>query len=94
MVVLPGTDEWTDGELRDFAQATRDFHDPAMQEHAYARCERCGFTRHPCDTYDLADSVITLLNRIEAMQEQMPDDDPVRNHPSNIRSITEDTKPQ
>lgn len=28
-------------------------HDARQQDHGYLRCERCHYTRHPCDVFDL-----------------------------------------
>ena len=54
----------SDEELRAFARSTLRRHDPAQQSHPYdGRCELCGFIRHPCDTFDLAEAVIELLDR-------------------------------
>jgi hypothetical protein len=54
-----------DAELEAWATEVRDRHDPANQEHNYDRCQICGFTRFPCDTYELADEVLRLLNELE-----------------------------
>lgn len=55
-----------DVELREHATAVMDAHDPSKQEgNSYERCALCSYTRHPCDTYDLAASVVALLNRLE-----------------------------
>ena len=55
----------TDEELRIEATYTRDLHDPANQSHNYDRCGQCAFTRHPCDTFVMAEAVLELLDRIE-----------------------------
>ena len=60
-------DTLNDNELRAFALSVKDAHDPAHQSHNYERCALCGFTRHPCYTFDLAESVVTLLDRLEAL---------------------------
>jgi len=49
-------------ELRTFARSIVRDHDPANQDHKYDRCALCGFVRHPCETYELADSVLELLD--------------------------------
>lgn len=51
-----------DDELRTFAEALLVEHDPMNQEHSYYRCALCGYTGHPCDTYDLAEGCLRLLN--------------------------------
>jgi len=48
-------------ELTEWATAIRDQHDPHKQQNGYERCQLCGFTRHPCDTYELASEVLRLL---------------------------------
>lgn len=45
---------------RAWAYEVRAQHDPAVQENGYDRCALCHYTRHPCDTYELADTVIAL----------------------------------
>lgn len=55
----------TDEEIRAEALAIRDAHDPAQQvDNGYERCAHCHYTRHPCDAYDMADTVLQLLDRI------------------------------
>jgi hypothetical protein len=49
-------------ELRTFASHVVHEHDPANQNHRFERCELCGFVRHPCETYELADAVLELLD--------------------------------
>ena len=52
----------TDDELRQYAEAERDLHDPAQQDdNPYERCALCHYTRHPCSVYDLATEVLRLL---------------------------------
>lgn len=52
----------TPTELADWARAIKDQHDPLKQVTRWLdRCELCGFTRHPCDTYGLAETVLRLL---------------------------------
>jgi hypothetical protein len=60
------TQQEADAELRAYAESVRRQHDPRNQDHHYERCELCGFTRHPCVTYELADEVIKLLDRLDA----------------------------
>jgi hypothetical protein len=56
-----------DEALRVEALAIRTAHDPEHQkDNGYERCALCHFTRHPCDAFDMADQVLTLLNRIAA----------------------------
>ena len=39
-------------------------HTPANQDgNPYERCDRCEYTRHPCDIYDLASWLIVALER-------------------------------
>ena len=52
--------EWSRSEMRSFAETLRDQHDANKQAHPYDRCEHCSYTRHPCDTYDLASMVLAL----------------------------------
>ena len=54
----------TDEEMREWAVSLVQDHDPLNQNHAYERCELCGFVRHPCDTFDLARAVLALLDRL------------------------------
>lgn len=57
----------TDDEIRVEALAVRDAHDPAQQvDNGYERCALCHYTRHPCDAYDMADTVLRLLDRTTA----------------------------
>jgi len=37
-------------------------HDPTAQQNGYQRCELCHYTRHPCEVYDLATTVLALLD--------------------------------
>lgn len=53
-----------DDELRMFATYMLNEHTPSGQGHSYNRCALCGYTRHPCDTYDLAAHVLALLDRL------------------------------
>lgn len=59
--------EWSDDEIRRFATGARDQHDPTKQGDVGfpGRCAHCNFTRHPCDTFDLASIVLALLDRKE-----------------------------
>ena len=52
-----------DDQLRREALGVRDTHDPAKQDHNYDRCEHCHYTSHPCDAYDMANTVLELLDR-------------------------------
>ena len=57
----------SDDDLRMFARAAKAHHTPTEQDdNPYERCALCHYTRHPCDVYDLAAAVLTLLDRIEA----------------------------
>lgn len=40
----------------------RTAHDPTTQANGYARCELCHYTRHPCDAFEMADGVLSLLD--------------------------------
>ena len=54
----------TDEQLRLDAEGERDLHDPANQVgNGYERCEHCHYTRHPCTVYDLATTILELLDR-------------------------------
>lgn len=54
----------TDDELRRYALDTQRIHDPKFQpENPYERCAHCHYTRHPCETHDLATAVLQLLDR-------------------------------
>lgn len=56
---------WTVEEMRLYAEGVRDQHTPSNQEgNGYDRCAHCHYTRHPCDTYDLASMVLALIERI------------------------------
>ena len=47
---------------RMLASDIRDAHDPEKQaDNPYYRCALCHYTRHPCDAYDMADTVLRLL---------------------------------
>ena len=59
-VIIAGRD-WTRNEMREFAMSVKNDHDPLMQGHGYHRCERCNYSRHPCDTYDLACMLLAML---------------------------------
>lgn len=50
-----------DAELRAWVLSVQRAHDPAKQEHPYSRCALCGFTRHPCDVYELAEELLGRL---------------------------------
>ena len=61
-----GVTPMTDIDLRLFARAVLNEHDPNQQpDNAYERCALCHYTRHPCDPYDLAAAVLTLLDRLD-----------------------------
>jgi hypothetical protein len=50
-------------ELRKYALSLRSLHDPLQQpDNGYNRCENCHYTRHPCDTYEMASAVLELLD--------------------------------
>lgn len=56
--------EYTDDEMRQYAESERDLHTPANQEdNGYERCAYCHYTRHPCSVHDLASMVLALLDR-------------------------------
>lgn len=58
---VPGYDN--DDDLRRDMLHVQRAHDPANQDHNYERCELCHYTRHPCESYDLATTVLYLLDR-------------------------------
>ena len=45
---------------REWAYSVRAAHDPETQGHGYERCSLCSYTRHPCEAFELADTVIAL----------------------------------
>lgn len=55
--------EHTIPQLREYATNVRDAHDATKQDHGYERCELCGYTRHPCETFDMASAVLVLLDK-------------------------------
>jgi hypothetical protein len=69
---VSGATEMDDSELRLFAVDCLGSHNPPEQilsdgdRNPYGRCMHCHFTRHPCDTYDLAAGVLRLLDEKEA----------------------------
>lgn len=67
MVNTHPTGSVTDDELRQYAESVRETHNAERQEigRKYDRCEHCGFTRHPCEVYEMAGSVIALLGRLD-----------------------------
>lgn len=53
----------------------RDEHNPANQDgHGYERCELCHYTRHPCDTYDLASDWIAMREAIVNLADVLVED--------------------
>jgi hypothetical protein len=52
-----------DDQLRRKALGVQETHDPAKQGHGHRRCEHCHYTSHPCDAYDMATTVLELLDR-------------------------------
>lgn len=56
--------DWTDDELRRYAEGERDLHDPPQRDdNPYGPCAHCNYTRHPCDIHDLASMALALLER-------------------------------
>lgn len=55
----------TEDELRLYAVSLQNLHDAAQQTHGYDRCEHCDYTRHPCDTFEMATAVLELLTQTE-----------------------------
>jgi hypothetical protein len=54
----------SDDDIRRYALDCQRQHDPDQQEgNGYARCMHCHYTRHPCDVYDLATTVLMLMDR-------------------------------
>ena len=44
-------------------------HDPAQQPgNNYERCALCHYTRHPCDTYWVAEALLEALEHVEQAQ--------------------------
>lgn len=46
-------------------------HDPKNQDWCddkHPRCAHCHYTRHPCETYELASVVLMLLDELEASE--------------------------
>ena len=53
-------------ELRSYAESVRDAHTPKLQDdNPYDRCGQCQYTRHPCDTFEMADALIQFINLTE-----------------------------
>lgn len=50
--------------IRRLAMQALNDHDPDKQEdnRPANRCARCNFVRHPCETFELAEAVLTLLD--------------------------------
>ena len=54
----------SDDDIRREALAVQKAHDPDQQENNnYMRCALCHYTRHPCDAYDMATTVLMLMDR-------------------------------
>lgn len=52
---------------RENAVYQRDAHNPSKQpDNPYDRCALCQYTRHPCDTFDLATDWLRLYDQIMA----------------------------
>lgn len=45
---------------------TKDLHDPDKQDHGYDRCEHCHYTSHPCEVFDLCETVEALIAELRA----------------------------
>lgn len=46
------------------AQLVRKMHTPEHQDgNGYNRCALCSYVRHPCEVWELADDLVTLLER-------------------------------
>ena len=66
--------------MREFAEFTRNLHDPEKQQGQGQwpeRCAHCHYTRHPCDVFDLASMVLALLDTVVSMSDSAPQSDPV-----------------
>lgn len=60
--VLAEATAFTNDELRRFAVYLLFAHYPPKQaDNGFDRCAVCSYTRHPCDVFDLAASVLHLL---------------------------------
>lgn len=54
----------------------RDQHDPAKQDHSHGdRCEHCGYTRAPCEIFDLSDSWLNLIRALQDVLASMSSDE-------------------
>jgi hypothetical protein len=54
-----------DHELSNLAIHCYEEHNPKNQNHNYDRCCLCDFTRHPCETFELAEAILSLLKERE-----------------------------
>ena len=46
------------------ARLIRESHTPEHQDgNGYNRCALCSYVRHPCETWELADDLVTLLEQ-------------------------------
>lgn len=49
-------------QLEEYARSVLDHHDPEQQDsNGYERCAECHYTRHPCEVFEMASAVLTLL---------------------------------
>jgi hypothetical protein len=49
-------------DIRRWALGAQRTHDPKFQKNGYNRCEHCHYTSHPCDVYELATTVLCLMD--------------------------------
>ena len=57
-------------DLRREALSVQKAHDPDQQpDNGYMRCALCHYTRHPCDAYDMATTVLMLLDEGQSEDE-------------------------
>jgi hypothetical protein len=51
--------------IASLARSAYEAHDPKNQDHKYNRCQICHYTRHPCNTFELAEAILILLGELE-----------------------------
>jgi hypothetical protein len=51
-------------DIRREALSVQRMHDPKQQvDNGYNRCMHCHYTSHPCDAYDMATTVLMLIDQ-------------------------------
>lgn len=72
------TPHWTVTDARVFAESMRRDHDPIRQTmsdgktpNPHDRCALCGYTRYPCDVYDMAALLLVALDEIQSDNSKM-----------------------